>query len=448
LSAVAPSPRANGRNPLPEGTLYVGAGLIVAGLSAYAFLSITARMLGKEDFVPVSQLWFATFVLAPGFFLPVEQEVGRALAHRRALAQGGLPVIRKAGILAVGLVAIISLVLIIASPVLVDQVFHGSWPLFSALILAFCSYALAHFTRGVSSGSGRFGPYGFLMGSEGVIRVVACVTVAALGVESAGAYGLLVGLPALIAVAITVPRLARHNPVLTEGPDADWAELTPNLGWLLAGSALAAVLLNAGPLAANLLADESEKELVSSFAYGVLIARVPLFLFQAVQAALLPKLARLAARGALGEFRRGFRKLMKVVIAVGAIGTVGAFLVGPFAVKVFFGEDLGRRTLTLLAIASALYMVAVAMAQALIALHGHARVAMSWALGMVAFLVVTAIAGDDLLLRVELGLVAGSTAAVIAFALNLRLKMRRAPSDRTVTEGQLLEAFYDIQVEP
>ncbi len=67
----------------------------------------------------------------------------------------------------------------------------------------------------------------------------------------------------------------------------------------------AAALLNAGPIAANLLAKPGQDRLVSEFSYAVLVARVPLFLFQAVQAALLPKLARLAAQGQFDDFSRG-----------------------------------------------------------------------------------------------------------------------------------------------
>ena len=63
----------------------VGGGLLVAGVSSYAFFKVGQEALGKEDFKPIVALWFATFVLAPGFFLPLEQEMGRALAHRRAL---------------------------------------------------------------------------------------------------------------------------------------------------------------------------------------------------------------------------------------------------------------------------------------------------------------------------------------------------------------------------
>ena len=79
----------------------------------------------------------------------------------------------------------------------------------------------------------------------------------------------------------------------------------------------AAALVNAGPLAAKLLADGTQSTIVSEFSYAVLVARVPLFMFQAVQAALLPKLARLSAQGLYDDFRQGFRRLMQVVISSG-----------------------------------------------------------------------------------------------------------------------------------
>ena len=80
------------------------------------------------------------------------------------------------------------------------------------------------------------------------------------------------------------------------GPEAPWNEVTQNLGWLLIGTVFSAALLNAGPVTAKFLASEDQHAAVNQFAYGVLLARIPLFLFQAVQAALLPRLARLAAR--------------------------------------------------------------------------------------------------------------------------------------------------------
>ncbi len=235
--------------------------------------------------------------------------------------------------------------------------------------------------------------------------------------------------------------------MLEDGPEASWGEITPNLGWLLCGSVFAAALLNAGPIAASLLkSSDADNALVTQISTGVIIARVPLFLFQAVQAALLPKLARLAARGALDDFVKGFRKLLMLVLAVSVAAVVGAFLIGTIMVKIFFDSELSRRTLTLLALSSALYMIALALAQAIIALRGHAKVAAGWAIGMGTFIAVALIPDDDLLLRVESALVAGSLAALVVFAVVLRSMIRSGV--RPPDEDSLLEAFDSMPMEP
>src|SRR3989442_14259057 len=85
-------------NPLPEGTLAVGAGLIVSGVTSYGFLAISARALGPERYAPLGVLWALTYVVCPGVFLPLEQEVGRALSSRRAKGLGGGPLIHRAAL--------------------------------------------------------------------------------------------------------------------------------------------------------------------------------------------------------------------------------------------------------------------------------------------------------------------------------------------------------------
>jgi O-antigen/teichoic acid export membrane protein len=296
-----------------------------------------------------------------------------------------------------------------------------------ALIASFLAYAPAHLARGVCSGSGRFRSYAIVMGADGVTRVLACALLAIIGVTAAPAYGFLLAVAALSGVAIVAIRGALRT---EDGPPATWGEVTPNLGWLLGGTLLSAALVNAGPLTIDILADSSRAADVTRFANAVLLARVPLFLFQAVQAALLPRLARLAARGDLDEFRAGFRRLMVVVLGVGASGTAGAFALGPWAYDLVFGGGIGRRTLTMLAFGSACYMVAMAASQAVIALQGHALVTLGWAVGIGTFSVVTALAGDDLFQRVELGLATGSAAAMGTFALALRHRLRhQVPPD-------------------
>ena len=53
------------------------------------------------------------------------------------------------------------------------------------------------------------------------------------------------------------------------------------------------------------------------FITGLFVARIPLLLFQAVQAALLPKLAGLAGEGKHDDFRAGMRKLVLIVRRAG-----------------------------------------------------------------------------------------------------------------------------------
>ena len=125
------------------------------------------------------------------------------------------------------------------------------------------------------------------------------------------------------------------------------------------------------------------------------------------------------------EFRVGFRKLLNVVIGVGVLGTVGAWVLGPLAVRIMYnGAELSRRTLAVLALGSAFYMLGLAISQAVLALHGHAQVALGWSVGMVSFIVTTSLMNGEVFRRVELGLLAGSLAAMVVFALALRGRLR------------------------
>src|SRR5258706_7243152 len=86
--------------PVPEGTWAIGAGLLIVGLSAYGFQILAAKRLSSGDYDSLNVLWALVFVFSPGLFQPLEQEVGRAVAARRARGEGGGPVVRRAALLA------------------------------------------------------------------------------------------------------------------------------------------------------------------------------------------------------------------------------------------------------------------------------------------------------------------------------------------------------------
>ena len=128
----------------------------------------------------------------------------------------------------------------------------------------------------------------------------------------------------------------------------------------------------------------------------------------------------------------------------GFLGTTGAFVIGPWAIDVVYDADLSGRTLAILALGSACYMIALATAQALIALHGHALVALGWGLGVVAFVLTTWLSSDDLLRRVELGLLAASIVSMTSFAVALRVRLA---SDVEPDADSVIEALTDMPFE-
>jgi len=426
--------RVRAANPLPEGTVSVGAGLLVSGVGAYVFLATAARALGPAEFAPLSVLWAVAFLAAPGLFMPLEQEVGRAVASRRARGEGALPAVRHAAAIGGGLLALVLAATVIAGPTLLDRLLSDQVLLLIGFGLALVGYCLAHLVRGVLSGNGRFSDYGLYFGTEGVLRTAVGIGFFAAGVSSAGLYGLSIGLIPFFAVGVA---LIRPRRLLGPGPPSRAGEVTTSLGALLAASLLTALLLNAGPIAVELLAGEEEADEAGRFLAGLVIARVPLFMFQAVQASLLPKLALLAGGHRWHELRHALRRLLAAVGAIAAVGALAAWAIGPELVRLMFGPEfaLGHRDLGLLAVASGLFMVAVSLGQALIALGAPGRMAAGWAIGVVAFVIVTA-AGTDLYLRVELGLVAGTATVVVV--LWILLVRRLAVVEASVPEPGLL----------
>ncbi|HZB97860.1 MAG TPA: hypothetical protein VE219_04600 [Candidatus Sulfotelmatobacter sp.] len=426
LTARAPVPL-RARNPLPEGTVSVGLGLLVSGVCLYGVLTIASRALGPQRYAPFAAFWPLLFVCGPGFFLPLEQEVGRALADRRARSLGGRPLVRRAAAAGGSFALVLIAAALIAQGPLVDRLFDGSALLLMALVVGLAAYFGEHLARGTLSGNSRFHRYGLLMGSEGVLRVAGCLVLAALGIREPGAYGMVMVLGSLGSIAIA---LYGQRGLLKPGPEAPWSELSSALGFLLIGSFLTQLLFNVGPLAVKVLASPGEAVATGSFLNGVILTRIPLFLFQAVQAALLPKLAGLLGAGRFGDFRRALARILIFVAGIALLATPAAYLIGPFAIRLLFGPDfdLGHADLGYLAAASGGFMIALCLTQALISLDGYVRAALGWTAGCAAFVAITAL-GSDLLGRVERGLLGGAIAAVGLMAVLLvPLVSRHAPA--------------------
>ncbi len=293
---------------------------------------------------------------------------------------------------------------------------------------------------------GRFGAYGLYMGGEGVIRMALCVALASVGVHAVGFYGLAVGIPPLIAVSIAVRR--EHN-LFEPGPPKPRgarSDVEPRMAPRRIGARR--VHDQRRPDRGHVARDarrEVDRRQVHDEHGDRPRAALPLPSRAGVTAAEAGVARR--RRAASTTSASGLRRLLSAVAGLGVVAVVGAFLVGPLVVRILFGPDydLGRRNLTMLAASSR-------------AVHGRDhdvagdhrparprtggdRVGSS---ASIVFVVVTAL-GNDLLLRVEMGLVAGSATSVLALWLLLRPLTKRGG---VPDEESLTEAFQDLPLEP
>lgn len=433
------------RNPLPPGAVVVGLGLGLSGVATYAFFAIASRSLDASSYAAVGVLWSLLFAVGNGVMQPLEQEVARAVADRRARGVGAGPVIRRAVVIGAGFTLSLALIGAISHDWILDRLLDEQAGLVVAFLLGLAAFAAGHLTRGTLSSHGRFGAYALFFATDGVARVAGAVVLAVVGVAIVGPWGLVLAVAPFIGVLVA---LVGQRGLLADGPPAAWGELTRALGWLLLGTVSLALVVQGGTIAVQLLAGSSDEAAAGVFLNGLQVARIPLFLFQAVLASLLPRLSRLAGAGELTHFRHSLFRLVRLIAVGGAVATLAAVLIGPAVVGAVFGsaDVLGPSDMGLLAGTFVVIMVAICFDQALIALSGHRLMAVGWALAL-ATLVATIVATapiDDVFLRVELALAAAGVVALVWMAAFLLLRLRSHPE---VLEVTLAEAAAETPLQ-
>lgn len=408
-------------NPLPDGATAIGYGLLINGVATYGFLIIARRSLGDEAYGGLAVLWGLVYILGPGLFQPLEQEIARVTADRASRGLGSAPVLRTASRIGAVELLVVVIAVVSAWPLGLDGLLDHRVDLLISLILALMAFAVAELVRGVLAGRHRFADYGLYFGVEGGTRIVLATLLAVLTVDVVGAYAMT--LAAAFAFA-AVAGLGRDRPFVRPGPEARTRDLTPALGFLLAASLCEAFILNVGPVALEVVSgDHIGEDAPGVFLNGLIIARVPLFFFQAVKASLLPNLATLAGREDLHAFRDMQLRLSGAVLGSAGVATVTGALVGPWIVETVFGDELGRVDMALLAASGGGLMVLLSLALGLVAL-GHARLAVvGWFVGVAVFPMVIPLA-DDPFLKVEGALVASVVAGSLATAVLLGLEYR------------------------
>lgn len=437
------------RNPV----VGLAAGTIVLGASNYVYLALVGNVVGGVESAPVSVLWTMMAGLAVGLFQPVEQLLSRALARRRANGLDVRPTMRRVALLAGGLLVASSIVLASASEPASRLLFSGR-PEFTVLLAAgLVSSTVLFFVRGWLAGQGRFGSYALEMASEGLIKVGAVAVLAGAGVRDpiVLAISLVVAPLAASAVAVLVSRAARRSgaPAPAASPDGDGLDrrtTDPGAGVglrsfaaLTTGSLLLQVFVNAGVLLTQLSVDGRATAFTASLVAGLAIARIPLFLFNAVQSFLLTRFTVDAQAGRLRSLARSVAVWNAVVLVLGVVWVVLVDVGGTTALTLFGPDyELATRQLVLLAASCVFQIATMVTVQGLLALHRDRTSVLAWPVGLIVLLVVFTLPWADLGVAVGGAMLAGTAATFVTAAVGLAWSIRREGAGRAsapVTAG-------------
>jgi O-antigen/teichoic acid export membrane protein len=380
VRVIEDTTRTGAARQLSIGSASVAVGLGVFGIATFVYLGVVGRDLGPADYAPVSLAFTLINALGLGLFYPVEQEVARLMASRRA---HGAPapalghVLRYLGISCL----LIAVVAFAARGPISTALLAGEPSLVPVTAAALAAIGVEYLVRGTLSGSGRFLRYGSQLAIDGGARAGLAILVSAMGWGSIVSYGLVLVVAPLLAAVLTLSagalRWLRDSPTST-GP-------TP-MAALAATTVASQLVANAGPLAIAILAGPVERAGAGSFVSAITVGRIPLFLFAAVQAAFLPTLSGLVARAAVAEFRHTLRIALWATVGVGTAGIVGVAAIGEWFLHLIYGPrfTVAWLDLVLIALSGALYMVAQACAQAVLSHRRDTLGLIGWLAGLVA----------------------------------------------------------------
>ncbi len=408
------------------------AGLGVLAATSYVTLILAGRMLGAAAFAGISVLYVLVSSFATGLFLPVEQEIARRLGHERGAGTFDPTLVRRTILVSLAAAIAVCLVAVAARPVSL-RLLGGNWNALAALCVALPGYACCFVSRGVFAGRRELGRYGLQLGVEGGFRLTGILGLLLIGAHNAAAVGWLFGAAPWIALAASLAGRTAHHP----GPRVSMAPggpLVSALGLLLISSLAAQLLVNAGPVIIQLLASPAERARAGAFLAALVVVRIPIFLFTAVQPSFLPAMATHAAVDRKSDFVRLTRRVLASCLVLTVVSTVVAATVGPTLIRLLFGfpDGIGAFTFLALGLSVGLYLAAMILAQALLGRGMHVWTTAGWLIGLAAMVAGTALPASAVG-RATTGFLLGAIAAACAYAVLLATALRRWGSPDTIS---------------
>jgi O-antigen/teichoic acid export membrane protein len=277
-----------------------------------------------------------------------------------------------------------------------------------ATALSLAGYAIAHAVRGVLGGMGKFAYYGAGAAIDGVVRVVGAAWVGAAA-GAAGYAWVLFAAPILAAVSAAVPLIGAYTGSKAVGTQeiSLWRGLVRNTGLLMLAGLIAQVMANIAVVNAKLLSPGDVRVAVALLG-AMVIVRIPIVVFGSMYSAMLNSVSTSVANGDATGFRQTVQRTLVVVTVLAGLVTLACLVAGPQISVLMFNSPgvLTRVDFLILCAGTAAYLWAMVLGQSLLAMGGHARQAVRWALGLAALALVTALP-LPVTPRVELAYLAG-----------------------------------------
>lgn len=387
--------------------VYLVAAGILGGVGTYVVVILAGRSLTEADYSDFSWFWSLVVLIGLGLFLPIEQEIARrgAIAGARAVpVRSALPT--------VVLVAVVSAALALAITIAVARG-TNTVVLCSALAATSAAYALQYVVKGELAAQLRVSEYAAVTAIEAVLRIALSAVFAVMGGGELVAFVAVIPVAAVLSAACGLALLtrARRAPAgsehSTDGSQDTAQGFGTSVRHRVASSIVLQVLLNFAPIAAFVF-EGGAGATPGLLLVLVSLARVPIFGYQSVQGALLPRLI------ALGQARghRAYVVAARWTVAAAALLAMfwsAALLIGgALLIEVFFGTRyvVPSSTVALVAGAFAILLTAMVTSDALLAAGRHRSVSVSW-FASLAVAVGCALALQDLTLRSVLPIAAG-----------------------------------------
>lgn len=357
-----------------DGTGYIILGSAVAGIAAYAYQLLGGRVLGAEDFAPVSVLLTIHFLTLVVFLLPIEQMVIRRLtldADSTALTPsaywlGGLTLLGA----------------IVFAWFGVDSYLNGDrrFVVFAGLTIA--GHFLFVVARGHLAGRRWFREYGMASGGASLLRLGVAVVITLVHPSASGfAVGLVLG---PVVVMLWRPfRARRGDSIELDEVDVGRNQTGSRLAGLVLASAASQALLLSGPIGVGLLGGSAVEISVAFAAFT--LARAPLVFGYNLLARVLPPFTDMAARGENKELQSWARGLAWAGVGLAGVAAPLGWLLGPSVVRLAFGSSfsLGNVEAALISAGVALAGVGLFIGQILVACGRTARLSIAWLVGLV-----------------------------------------------------------------